>query len=426
MDKFKSVAKGGWHPERERTNSGSSAGGQSDSKVGQVKGWVGKVQGKDVHAEAAKQHQSTPLSSLKDPASFAPPPKRLDYSTGSSSAAGTGAATGLASAPAAGAKQRLQEKEEARRRAEEEANRPPPGPYRVNTTGLSTAHLPKPPAFRPGTASPASPSSPAPPVASAKPKPSLPPRLPPRQNSNPDEFAPPPPPTYHEATQQETPTLNQAAVGRLGQAGVSVAGLGIGRTASPPVPPRANPSPPVPLRAKPSPPVPPRQNSGASVSAQSSTTASHGSQMNELQSRFARLSGPKSPAETPTTGTSWADKQAALRTASNLRDDPSKVSASDLKTAASTANNFQQRHGDQVAAGWKSANSLNQKYGIAGKVGSLASSSTSPPPPAQPAAPSNAGGLGKKAPPPPPPKKKELSGGSSEPPPIPLSSKPKF
>lgn len=36
MDKFKSVAKGGWHPEKERTNSGSSAGGQSDSKIGQV------------------------------------------------------------------------------------------------------------------------------------------------------------------------------------------------------------------------------------------------------------------------------------------------------------------------------------------------------------------------------------------------------
>ena len=36
MDKFKSVAKGGWHPEKSRANSGSSAGGQSDSKLGQV------------------------------------------------------------------------------------------------------------------------------------------------------------------------------------------------------------------------------------------------------------------------------------------------------------------------------------------------------------------------------------------------------
>ena len=36
MDKFKSVAKGGWHPEKSRANSGSSTGGQSDSKLGQV------------------------------------------------------------------------------------------------------------------------------------------------------------------------------------------------------------------------------------------------------------------------------------------------------------------------------------------------------------------------------------------------------
>jgi hypothetical protein len=137
------------------------------------------------------------------------------------------------------------------------------------------------------------------------------------------------------------------------------------------------------------------------------------------------MSGPKSPAPPPSAGTSWADKQAALRTASSLREDPSKVSASDLRGAASTANNFQQRHGDQVASGWKSASSINQKYGIAGKMNNLASSSASPGP-AQSSAQSSTGGLGKKAPPPPPPKKKELSDGSGEPPPIPLSSKPKF
>lgn len=36
MDKFKGITKGGWHPEKNRTNSGSSGGGQSDSKLGQV------------------------------------------------------------------------------------------------------------------------------------------------------------------------------------------------------------------------------------------------------------------------------------------------------------------------------------------------------------------------------------------------------
>lgn len=376
---------------------------------------MGKAQGKDAHAEAARQHQSTPLSTLKDPASFAPPPKRLDYHGGASAASG--------------ARQRMQQREEERRQAEEEASRPPPGPYRPDTTGLSTAHLPKPPAFQqPGTASPQA-SAPA-----TKPKPSLPPRLPPRQTLYPDEFAPAPPPTYTEATQQAAPAqgvLNPAALGRLGQAGVSVAGLGIGRTASPPVPPRANPSPPVPRRANPSPPVPPRLNSSASVDTQNAPSR-HASPMNELQNRFAKMTGPKPAAEAPATGTSWADKQAALRTAGNLRNDPSKVSASDLKGAASTASNFQQRHGDQVASGWKSANSLNQKYGIAGKLNSFASSSSASPAPPSPGPPEAAGnqagggGLGKRAPPPPPPKKKGLSEGAGEPPPIPLSSKPKF
>jgi hypothetical protein len=338
------------------------------------KGLVGKARGKGP-AEAAQEHQSTPLSSLKDPLSFAPPPKRLDYSAGPPAV------------PARPAKQGLQAREE------EEA---------------------KPAAIRPR-------ATPPPPTTTAsRPKPSLPPRLPPRQNSNPNEYATLPPPTYNEATQQGTPAqgvLNQGALGRLGQAGVSVPGFGIGRTASPPVPPRANPCPP----------VPPRQNPSSNAILPPPAASGHGSQMNELQDRFAKMSGPKSPAPPPATGTSWTDKQAALRTASSLRDDPSKVSASDLKGAASTASNFQQRHGEQVASGWKSANSLNQKFGITGRVNNFASSSASPAPAPSPA-PSSQGGLGKKTPPPPPPKRTGLSdgSGSGEPPPIPLSSKPKF
>lgn len=297
------------------------------------------------------------------------------------------------------AKQRLQERQEAKRREEEEeASRPPPGPYRPDTTGLSTAHLPKPPAFRPGATSP-----PATLNASSKPKPSLPPRLPPRQNSNPDAYAPTPPPTYGEATQQATPSqgvLNQGALSRLGQAGVSVPGFGIGRTTSPPVPARQD-----------------------STSNAPTAATGHGPQLSELQSRFASRSTPSTGAA-PTTGTSWADKQAALRTAGNIRDDPSQVSSSDVRGAAVTANNFQQRHGDQVASGWKAASGLNQKYGIAGKVNSFASSSAATPPPQSPT--QNAqGGLGKK-PPPPPPKKKELGGNAAGPPPIPMGSKPKF
>jgi hypothetical protein len=361
---------------------------------------LGRGGGKDSHVEAAHSHESTPLSSLKDPSTFAPPPKRADY--GVNPTASRPAQPATAAAPEGSARQRLQEREEAHRRAEEEANRPPPGPYRPDTTGLSTAHLPKPPAFRPGAPSPSA-------NIAAKPKPNLPPRLPPRQNSNPHEFAAAPPPTYGEATEgiPSEGVLNQGALNRLGQAGISVPGFGMSRTASPPVPPRQTQSPPVPARRNA--PIPPPAMAG------------QGAQLGELQNRFATMSTGSTPSEPPATGTSWADKQAALRTASSLRDDPSKVSGADMKNAATTANNFQQRHGAQVASGFKAVNGLNQKYSLAGRVNNFASSSTAP----SPQSPGQAGG-GKKLAPPPPPKKRELAGSSGEPPPIPLSSKPKF
>lgn len=335
---------------------------------------------------------------MQDPSTFAPPPKRIP---GASPVSG-----GPSAAPPGSARQRLQEREEAQRRAEQESK--PQGPYRTDTTGLSTANLPKPPAFRPNAATP-----PPVPAARAKP-PGLPPRLPPRQNENVDEYTPPAPPSYGEAIQQPAPAVNQGAVNRLGQAGVAVPGLGIGRNGSPPVPPRQ--------RAM-APPPPPRQGSSSSASAPTSppVTAGSGPQLNELQNRFARMNTSSTPESAPSTGTSWADKQAALRTASNFRNDPSKVSGSDLKSAASTANNFQQRHGEQAASGWRAASGLNQKYGITGKVNTLAGESSS----AEASQP--AGGLGKKPPPPPPAKKPALtSNNSGEPPPIPLSSKPKF
>lgn len=365
--------------------------------------------GSSSHVEAAHVHQSAPLSSLTDPSTFAPPPKRLDY--GASPVASRPSQSTATAAPTGSANQHLQEREEVQKRAEEEANRPPPGPYRPDTTGLSTAHLPKPPAFRPGAASP------APSTAS---KPSLPPRLPPRQNSNPNMYAPTPPPTYTEATQETPPeaVLNQGALNRLGQAGISVPGFGVGRNGPPPPP----------ARRTNTPPVPPRQTSSPTAMSAPGppATTGHASQLGELQGRFSKMStgSPTGAAPTPTTGTSWADKQAALRTASGLRNDPSKVSGADMRNAASIANNFQQRHGAQVTSGFKAANGLNQKYGIAGKVNNFGSSSTVSPP--QSPSTTGPGGIGKKVAPPPPPKKKELGGSSSEPPPIPLSSKPKF
>lgn len=221
---------------------------------------------------------------------------------------------------------------------------------------------------------------------------------------------------------------------RLGAAGVSVPGLGIGggggnggHTGRPVLPPSST-----------------------------SGSTGGGSGMNELQSRFSKFgvgassspSGVTSPASTtaPTQGTTWAQKQAALKTMSDFKKNPSSVSLSDARSAASTAHNFQQRHGEQVAAGVKTANGLDQKYGVSGRVGGyLASSSNG----AGPGAASQQGhgtqlhlntigaaaGMlgGKKKPPPPPPKKKPgMMGGDAardqedRPPPVPMATRPTF
>ena len=61
---------------------------------------------------------------------------------------------------------------------------------------------------------------------------------------------------------------------------------------------------------------------------------------------------PSSQADTttaPARGTTWAQKQAALSTASQFQRDPSKVNSADAHAAFSTANNFRQRHGEEVA-----------------------------------------------------------------------------
>lgn len=368
--------------------------------------------GKDPNKES-REHQSAPLSTLKDPASFGPPPKHIHYHSAvaanatSSDTPGRGGLSAPLLQEEDSAQQRMQANREAQARAEEEANKPPPGPYRVDTTGLSTANLPRPPVFRPGQATSSPSANEAP-----KPKPKLPPRLPPRQNSHPDAYSEPPPPPYSETPRDTTvPSqglLNQEALNRLGNAGVSVPGLNIGNNASPP--------------------VPPRQNTSLSNPPVSPTTAGNqGPQLSELQTRFAKISTSPTGSQPSTAGTSWAEKQAALKTANNLRNDPSKVSLSDVRNATSTANNFRERHGEQAAAGLRAANGLNQKYGVADRVNSYASpaSPASPPPPQSPT-PSSPSGVGKKPPPPPPRKKKELTSNSDDPPPIPLASKPKF
>jgi hypothetical protein len=394
MSGFKDIAKGGWHPKSKDGKSKESW--RSDFKgINQVAGWMGK--GKAPSAEA-NEHVSRPLSTLKDPSAFGPPPKHVNYYGGAALPNQTTPDTrGLDTPLSQDQILTKQQAEKDGRNEEEEAARPkpPPVPYRVNTTGLSTSHLPPPPGRKDGADG-------RNPAANVKPKPpGLPPRLPPRQISN---HTPSPPPTYGAATAEPDAhkgILNQGSLNRLGASGVSVPGFGIG--------------------------------------------GGHGTQLNELQSRFSHLSSSTSPKlEPPTEGTTLTQKQAALRTASHFRNDPSSVSLGDAKAAASTANNFRERHGEQVKSGWQSANKLNTKYGITDKVGSyggIVHSQTS-----EPASPQiemrdntigspvasgtvEGGALGKKKPPPPPVKRVELTASGiskqAEAPPVPLSSRPK-
>ncbi|KAI9873008.1 MAG: hypothetical protein M1830_000945 [Pleopsidium flavum] len=404
MDKLKGVAKGGWHPEGK---DGGKESWRGDFKgIGQVAGWVGK--GKD-KSQGAREHQARPLTTLKDPAQFGPPPRNLAYRGGASVPNAITSDSRDVGEPSSQAQNHATDEEEEleARAAEDETTRPapPPVPYRADTTGLSTDHLPMPPLRRLDQNKTSSVPTP---LRAQKSKPSLPPRLPPRQNSSSVEDTLLPPPPYN-GTVQDAPVeksyLNQGSLKRLGSAGVSVPGLSIG---DPPNP----------------------WHDQRSSSAGSSTNP----QLSELQSRFSKMSTSSQKSESPSQGTSFAQKQAALKTASSFRNDPSSVSLLDARNAASTANNFRQRHGDQVASGWQSANGLNQKYGIANNVNSYATGSASsqvdgaPPPLGTSVVSGSSAAAVKKKPPPPPPKKRDLGGSgddSLEPPPLPLASKPR-
>ncbi|KAL8730225.1 MAG: hypothetical protein Q9166_004202 [cf. Caloplaca sp. 2 TL-2023] len=426
MDKAKGLAKGGWHP---KGKDGGRESWRGEHKgINQVvcmrndtigltntcllyyeqAGWVGK--GKETH-KPADDHVSRPLATLKDPGSFGPPPKNVNYHGG---AAVPNAITpdrrGLG-APLSTEEIRAKEEAELREAhaADEAARKPAPPrvPYRVNTSGLSTSNLPKPPVRRldQEEQSPASHARP-----STKPKPSLPPRLPPRQGSTPLPSSTSPPPPYSVsagAVSAQNGRINQEAVQRLGSAGISVPGFGIGNSS---------------------------RQTGVTTASPTDTQGStaNSSQVNELQSRFSKFSTKSQDSEPPSQGTSLADKQAALRTAQSFRDDPSSVPLSDARITATTANNFRERHGEQVSAGWKSANALNKKHGIENRASSYASQNgtlsnieaqQNPSSLIVPTSSSTA--LHKRAPPPPPQKPSYSGGSSASPPPVPLSSKPR-
>ena len=369
--------------------------------------------GKDTHSNTALEHQSRPLASLKDPDAFGPPPKNLAYH-GAAAAPHVSPPErrGLGAPLTTLQTQAIDEQNRREVQAAEEADKKaaaPPVPYRADGTGLSTSRLPKPPVRRlenedQVSTAPASPG--------IKPKPALPPRLPPRASPATVQDMVASPPAYSSVMQDSSQKsyINRGALARLGSAGVSVPGLGIGGG-----PHDANPW---------------RDEYGSNSDGPHHTSPdAHAPQLSELQSRFSKMSS-KSPSS-QTQGTSLAQKQAALKTAKSFHNDPSSISLSNAKATASTANNFRERHGDQVAAGWRSAGVLSEKYDVANKVnGFTANGSVSPKTEALPTSVntetlSHPSSAIKKAPPPPP--KKPLAGSNSvtSPPPIPLYSKPK-
>jgi hypothetical protein len=298
----------------------------------------------------------------KDPTLFPPPPKTRVYEPG----------TGPVPPPP---KPSLPPRDDQDNEAASASLR---GPFRVDTTGVDTAQYQPPPRRHDGQPSPVCP------VGNVRPIP--PPRLPPRrmdgipQNVDGARTGTPEPP------EESKGYLNQDVVNRLGHAGITVPGLGIGTKPVPSLPSRPAP-----------PPVPERRFGGQ--------------QMQELQSRISKLGSTSSEAPP---GTTLAEKKAALKTAQALKNDPSSVSISDVRTAAATAKNFQDRHGEQVASGLRTANQLNQKYGLVDRAKAMV--------------PSDGSALAPRPPPPPPPRSRptnESFSGGSQPPPVPYGSKPK-
>ncbi|CAG9993393.1 unnamed protein product [Clonostachys byssicola] len=252
----------------------------NDHKPGQgkMRGQVSNLVHRNKSSDSSSNdHVSVPLSQLKDPSAFAPPPRRTSSGLAppppptkekrsvvtSPSNYQDPRALNPAPPPRGGSAQQQ----------EEEGDAAPRGPYRVNTTGLSTNHLPPPPGRRDGADGRSPPSydtaltHPQQPPKPAQP--SLPPRLPARTNVG----TPPVTPSGASSHGADDGYLNQNAVNRLGAAGVSVAALGIGRSAASPGPP----------------PPPPRQDSSGSVN-----------QLNELQNRFSKMNSRNSPSPGPT------------------------------------------------------------------------------------------------------------------------------
>ncbi|KAF7519012.1 hypothetical protein PCG10_010379 [Penicillium crustosum] len=326
--------KGGWHPqgkeggkeswrgdfkginqvagwmgkgkESESSGSGSGSGHGSSSQGGirsQVAGWMGK--GNESNSNRS-DHVSQPLSSLKDPSSFGPPPKHINYHGAAAVPNQTTPDRRGLGAPLSQEQLNAQSshQQQVAEAEEEEVPKPapPPVPYRVDTSGLSTDHLPPPPVRRLDSAGSASTSS----ISKSKP-PKPPPRLPARNGSPSSD----PPPAYSTAPVLSHDYINQDATSRLANAGISVPGFGIGQ--------------------------------------QKSTSPAH-TPVNELQSRFSQMNTSGSPsASTPP---AQASTNASTSSLQNFRE----RHAGSIDSGKQKYGDFRERHADTIDSG-------KQKYG---------------------------------------------------------------
>lgn len=373
----------------------------------------GRNNSKDDRAE----HASRPLSSLKDPASFGPPPKRSESRVSSVSSTSVSNSTHIPTLRPLGAALRpeeiVREPEAIEEKEQEQGPPPPPLPYRANRTGLTTEHLPPPPVRR--TASQADQDQTVSrPTSQARPN--VPPRLPTRNTISPSPSPPPPP--YSIAGQSIQ--LNPNSMNRLEQAGVSVPALGIGGRSS-------------------------DQNTSTSRGPQAS-------QVNELQARFAKMSASGTP--TAQLARASTDHSISQRRNDNVSTSPaSRTDAPQTTTplAPSSMNNFRQRSNEHIETGKQKLSAFNQKHRITERIGSYfneqprdSTSAAQPPPPPPPPHPNlsrqgsniDLESLNKRKPPPPPPPAKKpglkstpVNGGdgseSPTPPPLPLETKPR-
>ncbi|KAJ5207637.1 hypothetical protein N7449_002016 [Penicillium cf. viridicatum] len=290
--------------EGESSGSGSGHGSSSQGGIrGQVAGWMGK--GNESNSNRS-DHVSRPLSSLKDPSSFGPPPKHINYHGAAAVPNQTTPDRRGLGAPLSQDQINAQtsHRQQVAEAEEEQFQKPapPPVPYRVDTSGLSTDNLPPPPVRRLDSASSASTSSNS---KSKPPKP--PPRLPARNGSPSSD----PPPAYSTTPVLSHDYINQDATSRLANAGISVPGFGIGQ--------------------------------------EKSSSPAH-TPVNELQSRFSQMNTSGSPsAPTPPDQASTNASTSSLHNFRERHADP-------IDSGKQKYGDFRERHADTIDSG-------KQKYG---------------------------------------------------------------